>query len=78
MEIEEFPWMRLQGREAEGEGKGVVTTFAWRNQNDCWGKFNRSVVQVKKDVPESSIERPIFRTISQDEESRRAGHHFHG
>ena len=39
---------------------------------------DRSVVQVKKDVPEGSTERPSFKTISQDEDSKRAGHHFHG
>ena len=53
-------------------------TFAWRNQNDCWGRFNKSAVQVKKDIHEGSAERPTFKTISQDEDSRRAGHHFHG
>ena len=39
-------------------------TSAWRNQNDFWGKFNRSVVQVKKDVSEGSTKRPTFRMIS--------------
>ena len=53
-------------------------TSAWRNQNDCWGRFNRSVVQVKKDEPEGSAECPTFRMISQDEDSGRASHHFHG
>ena len=62
--------MRLQGRGVEGKGRGVVTTSAWRNQNDCWGKFNKPVVQVKKDIPEGSAERPTFKTISQDEDSR--------
>ena len=44
-------------------------TSAWRNQNDCWGRFNRSVVQVEKDVLEGSTERPIFKTRTPDEQA---------
>ena len=30
-------------------------TSAWRNHNDYWGRFNRSIVQVKKDVPDLKV-----------------------
>ena len=53
-------------------------TSTWKNKNDCWGRFNRSVVQDKKDVPEGSAKYPTLWTISQDEKSGRVGHHFHG
>ena len=54
--------MRSQRREVEGKARRAVTTLTWRNKSHNRRDLDRTIFQVKEDVPEGSAKRPTFRT----------------
>ena len=53
--------MRSQRREVEGKARRAVTTLTWRNKSHNRRDLDRTIFQVKEDVPEGSAKRPTFR-----------------
>ena len=76
--IEKFPWTRSQRREVEGKARRAVMTPTWRNKSHHRRDLDRTIFQVKEDVPEGSAKRPTFRKIPKDEGNGRASHYIHG
>ena len=66
-QIEKFPWMRSQRPEVEGKARRAVTTPTWRNKSHHRKNLNKTIFQVKEDVPKGSAKRPTFKTILKEE-----------
>ena len=69
--------MRSQRREVEGKGRRTIKTSTWRNKSHHRENLNRTIVQVKEDIPEGSAKRPTFKMITKDEDHGQAGHYVH-
>ena len=69
--------MRSQRREVEGKARRAVTTLTWRNKSHNRRDLDRTIFQVKEDVPEGSAKRPTFWTIPKDEGNGRVSHYVH-
>ena len=76
--IEKFPWTRSQGREVKGKARRVVMTPTWRNKSYHRRDLDKTIFQVKEDVPKGSAKRPTFWTIPKDEGNGRASHYVQG